>query len=213
VDLLLADWVFGYGSLIWNPEIDFEGAELGRVHGYHRAFCIASMHYRGTIDAPGVVLGLDRGGSCIGLAFRLHHASRRRAIEQLYEREMLGDVYVPTLAATTLADGRQVRALTFVANRASEAYNLLPEPELLRRLASCAGQRGPNREYAINTLHALQHHGVHDARMARLVHRLLATSHCVEGAATTGAAGGAEVSGGTEAGHPSDGAPCAQAPG
>lgn len=199
MDLLLADWVFGYGSLIWNPEIEFEGAELARVHGYHRAFCISSTHYRGTVEAPGVVLGLDRGGSCIGLAYRLHHAGRRRAIEQLYAREMLGDVYLPTLAATTLADGRQVRALTFVANRASEAYSLLSEPELLRRLASCAGQRGPNREYAINTLHALQHHGVHDARMTRLVHRLMATGHD---------AGSMDGTGGGQGG---DGSPCAQA--
>ncbi|HWS76069.1 MAG TPA: gamma-glutamylcyclotransferase [Quisquiliibacterium sp.] len=177
MNLLLADWVFGYGSLIWNPEIEFERAELARVHGYHRAFCISSTHYRGTVDAPGVVLGLDRGGSCVGLAFRLHHASRRRAIEHLYEREMLGDVYVPTLAATTLFDGRQVRALTFVANRASREYLPLAEVEILRRLASCAGRRGPNREYAINTLHALQQRGVHDARLARLVHQLLSAGH------------------------------------
>lgn len=177
MDLLLADWVFGYGSLIWNPEIDYERAELARVHGYHRAFCISSSHYRGTAQAPGVVLGLDRGGSCIGLAFRLHHTGRRRAIEHLYAREMLGDVYVPTLAATTLSDGRQVRALTFVANRASADYRLLPEAEILRRLAACAGRRGPNREYATNTLHALQKHGVHDARLARLVHQLMALPH------------------------------------
>lgn len=177
VELLLADWVFGYGSLIWNPEIDFERSELARVHGFHRAFCIGSTHYRGTFEAPGVVLGLDRGGSCIGLAFKLNHATRRRAIEALYAREMLGDVYVPTMAATTLHDGRQVRALTFVANRRSRFYHALPEHEVLRRLAHCAGQRGPNREYAIRTLHALQGHGVHDARLARLVHQLLATGH------------------------------------
>ncbi len=113
------DWVFGYGSLIWNPEIDYERAMLARAHGYHRAFCITSRHYRGTAEAPGVVLGLDRGGSCIGLAFRLHRDQRHRAIEHLYAREMLGDVYRPTLAAITLADGSQVRALTFVANRTS----------------------------------------------------------------------------------------------
>jgi cation transport protein ChaC len=194
VDLLLADWVFGYGSLIWNPEIDYERAVLARAHGYHRAFCISSSHYRGTAEAPGVVLGLDRGGSCIGLAFRLHHAGRRRAIEHLYAREMLGDVYVPTLAAITLAGGMQVRALTFVANRASADYRLLPEAEVLRRLACCAGQRGPNREYAVNTLHALQAHGVHDARLARLVHQLLARGH------GDGRVGGGVVSGDLGAG-------------
>lgn len=177
VDLLLADWVFGYGSLIWNPEIDYEHADLARVHGFHRAFCIESRHYRGTDQAPGVVLGLDRGGSCIGLAFKLNHATRRRAIEALYEREMLGNVYVPTMASTTLHDGRQVRALTFVANRRSSEYLALSEEQVVHRLANSIGQRGPNREYAIRTLHALQERGVHDARLARLVHQLLSTGH------------------------------------
>lgn len=176
-DMLITDWVFGYGSLIWNPEIDYEHAMLARAHGYHRAFCITSRHYRGTAEAPGVVLGLDRGGSCIGLAFRLHRDQRHRAIEHLYAREMLGDVYLPTLAAITLADGSQVRALTFVANRTSADYRLLPETEVLRRLATSAGQRGPNREYAVNTLSALQAHGVHDSRLARLVRQLHARGH------------------------------------
>jgi cation transport protein ChaC len=173
MDLLLADWVFGYGSLIWSPEIDYSRAELGRVHGYHRAFCIGSTHYRGTPEAPGVVLGLERGGSCVGMAYRLHHVSRRRAIERLYEREMTDHVYVPTLACVTLTSGRQVRALTFVANRASDAYVRLTEHEILARLGSCSGQRGANRDYAINTWRSLQEHGVHDARLTRLAHQLL----------------------------------------
>lgn len=171
--LMLADWVFGYGSLIWNPEIGFERAELGRVHGYHRSFCISSAHYRGTEEAPGVVLGLDRGGSCIGVAFKLHHATRRDSIAALYEREMLGNVYTPTLATVTLRDARQVRALTFVADRCSPSYLAAPEAEILRRLRECAGQRGANREYALNTWRALQDRGVHDARLARLAHQLL----------------------------------------
>jgi cation transport protein ChaC len=177
MELLLADWVFGYGSLIWNPEIGFQHAELGRVHGYHRAFCIRSTRYRGTPAAPGVVLGLERGGSCVGMAYRLHHAHRRRDIERLYDREMPNRVYVPTLAAVTLAGGRQVRALTFVANRASEAYVRLSEHEILERLQGCAGLRGRNRDYAINTWRSLHEHGVHDRRLARLAHQLIA-AHC-----------------------------------
>lgn len=171
--LLLADWVFGYGSLIWNPEIDFERAELARIHGFHRAFCIRSTHYRGTPEVPGVVLGLDRGGSCTGVAFQLHHAKRKAAIEHLYEREMLNGVYVPTLVATTLHTGQQIRALAFVANRKSDAYRRLTESEILERLSGCHGKRGANRDYAINTWHALQERGVHDARLARLAHQLL----------------------------------------
>ncbi len=174
MDLLLADWVFGYGSLIWNPEVDFNRSELGRVHGYHRAFCIRSTHYRGTPQAPGVVLGLERGGSCVGVAYRLRRETRRHSIERLYEREMLNQVYVPTLAAVTLVNGRQIRALTFVANRQSDAYQRLTEPEILSRLSGCCGNRGANRDYAINTHQSLQERGVHDARLARLVYQLIA---------------------------------------
>lgn len=174
VDLLFADWVFGYGSLIWNPEVDFNRSELGRVHGYHRAFCIRSTRYRGTPEQPGVVLGLERGGSCVGVAYRLRHDTRRHSIERLYEREMPNRVYVPTLAAVTLANGRQVRALTFVANRDSDAYQRLSEHEILTRLSGCCGQRGANRDYAVNTHQSLQDRGVHDARLARLVYQLRA---------------------------------------
>jgi cation transport protein ChaC len=172
VSLLLADWVFGYGSLIWNPEFEPLEAELARLHGWHRAFCIRSVRYRGDPEQPGVVLGLERGGSCVGVAMRLARASRRRTIERLYAREMLNDVYVPTLAPVTLRDGRQVRALAFVANRASEAWQRLEEAELLRRLARARGERGSNREYALNTWRALQARGVHDARLARLARQL-----------------------------------------
>ena len=173
MDLLLSDWVFGYGSLIWNPEIDFDRAELARVHGYHRAFCIRSTRFRGTPAAPGVVLGLDRGGSCVGVAMRLRHAKRRDSIARLYEREMLNRVYTPTLAGVTLRSGAQVRALAFVADRSNPGYERLTEADILERLRHCCGARGANRDYALNTFHALQERGVHDARLARLVHQLL----------------------------------------
>ena len=173
MELLLSDWVFGYGSLIWNPEVDYERAEQARVHGFHRAFCISSTRHRGTPQVPGVVLGLDRGGSCIGVAFRLRRATRRQSIEKLYDREMQNRVYLPKLVGTTLHDGRQIRALAFVADRSSKAYLRLTEAEILQRLSGCRGQRGHNRDYALNTWHALQERGVHDARLARLAHQLL----------------------------------------
>jgi cation transport protein ChaC len=170
--LLLADWVFAYGSLIWNPEFEPRESSLARVHGWHRAFCIRSTRYRGDASQPGVVLGLERGGSCVGVAMRLAHATRRRTIEALYAREMLNDVYVPRLAAVTLRNGRQLRALTFVANHASPAWERLREPELLHRLAHARGERGSNRDYAMNTWRALAARGVHDPRLARLAHQL-----------------------------------------
>ncbi|MFT3800655.1 MAG: gamma-glutamylcyclotransferase [Burkholderiaceae bacterium] len=162
------DWVFAYGSLIWNPEIDFDRAELVKVHGFHRAFCIRSIHHRGTPERPGVVLGLDRGGSCVGMAFRLRPETRAESIDILYEREMQYAVYIPTLVGAALADGTRIRALTFVANRANNAYQRLAEDEILQRMRCCAGQRGANVDYLINTWRSLQQHGVHDEMLARL---------------------------------------------
>ncbi|MGD9942991.1 MAG: gamma-glutamylcyclotransferase [Burkholderiaceae bacterium] len=170
------DWVFGYGSLIWNPEIEFDRAELARLRGYHRAFCVSSTRYRGTPEQPGVVLGLDRGGSCIGVAYRLPAASRRLSIARLYEREVpfpQQRIYHPAIVTVRCADGESVRALTFIANRQVATYQRLSDEEILCKLTGCYGQRGPNRDYALNTWRALEQHGVRDACLARIAQRLL----------------------------------------
>jgi cation transport protein ChaC len=172
----LPDWVFGYGSLIWDPGFDFHESGLAQVHGYHRAFCIRSTRYRGTPERPGIVLGLDRGGSCIGMAFRLRPESRRDAVDALYEREMTGGVYVARTLSTVLGDGRRVRALAFVANHASPSYQRLTDDEIVERLTSCCGQRGPNRDYAIRTWRSLAEHGVHCPHLGRVGSRLLAAA-------------------------------------
>ncbi len=169
---LHADWVFGYGSLIWNPDFEFAESSLARVHGYHRAFCIRSTVYRGTPEKPGIVLGLDRGGSVDGVAFKIAQGQHVHAIARLYAREMIQNIYTPKLLTTRLRDGRQVQALTFVANRENEAYLNLSEQEIVARLAGCKGARGPNCEYAINTYQSLNQLGVHDVRLARLVGHL-----------------------------------------
>ena len=187
MQLILADWVFGYGSLIWSPEFDHDEAQLARLHGFHRSFCVRSTRYRGTPEQPGVVLGLDRGGSCTGLAYRLRPATRQQAIEQLYEREMRNRVYTPSLVTVQLDGGLRIDALTFVANRESDAYQRLTEDELLRRLSACCGQRGANRDYLINTERSLAERGVRDAMLARLVQRLSAAS-ASSAASTTSAA-------------------------
>lgn len=167
-----SDWVFGYGSLIWHPEFDYTEQALARLHGFHRAFCIRSTRYRGTPQQPGVVLGLQPGGSCVGMAFRLARPTRRQSLERLYAREMLADVYRPTLVPVALANGRTEQALTFVANRVSEAYQRLSETDILHRLRHAGGDRGRNRDYAMNTHQALLALGVRDRRLARLA-RLL----------------------------------------
>lgn len=172
-----ADWVFGYGSLIWNPDFDFEQAHLARAWGYHRAFCVRSTRYRGTPERPGVVLGLDRGGSCIGVAYRLMPDSRTEAIERLFAREIPDPdtgIYLARQIAVELPDGTRVQALTFVADRGRHSYQRLSDAEVIERLHTCHGQRGPNRDYAINTWDALRQRGVHDARLLRYVRQLQA---------------------------------------
>lgn len=174
---VVAEWVFGYGSLVWNPEIDYECAEVARVHGYHRAFCVRSTRYRGTPAQPGLVLGLDRGGSCVGVAYRLTADTRAEAIRRLYDREIPDwheRVYLPVVVETRLAGGARVNALTFAADRDRPAYQRLDDDEILERLGCCAGQRGANRDYAINTWRALAARGVRDARLERIARRLLA---------------------------------------
>jgi cation transport protein ChaC len=165
------DWVFGYGSLIWNPEFEFDRADLARAHGYHRAFCIRSTRYRGTPEQPGLVLGLDRGGSCVGVAYRLPPASRKQAIELLFEREIpdpAARVYLPKIIEIRLRDASRVQALTFLADRSQPSYQRLDEAQIVQRLTGCHGQRGANRDYALSTWKALQAHGVHDVSLTRL---------------------------------------------
>ncbi len=171
------DWVFAYGSLIWSPEFDHDRAQPARLHGYHRAFCIASRHYRGTPESPGVVLGLDRGGSCRGVAFHLRGRNRADSLRRLHAREMLGGVYRPVLASLTLDDDQRVTALAFVADPASPDYLRANASEILRRLVHCAGSRGPNRDYALQTWRALEARGIHDRRLAILCRALERTGN------------------------------------
>ncbi len=173
---LHADWVFGYGSLIWNPEFEFTESSLAKVHGYHRAFCVRSTLYRGTPENPGVVLGLNQGGCVQGLAFKIAPNQHKTAIATLYAREMIQSIYEPKVLKARLPDGRYVRALTFVANRKVESYQELTECEIVARLAGCRGNRGPNIDYAINTYQSLKKLGVNDPSLARLVARLQTSS-------------------------------------
>jgi cation transport protein ChaC len=182
---LRAEWVFAYGSLIWHPDFEYVERHLVRIHGYHRAFCISSTRYRGTPEAPGVVLGLDRGGSCHGVVYRLRPGDEERVVEALYQREMPNLVYTPRMLPVRLPDGRQAEAITFVARRDHPGYLRISHDEILRRLSSCRGGRGHNREYAINTWHALREWGIEDAGLgiiARALERQGCAADDVDGA-------------------------------
>ena len=168
-------WVFGYGSLMWRP--GFEAVEVvpARVGGLHRALCILSWVHRGTREKPGLVLGLDRGGSCRGVAFHVTGAKRGPVMAYLRERELVTDVYKETWRQVALLDGsgRVVEAVTYVADRRHEQYaGHLPRERLLELVAGAMGKSGRNDEYVINTARHLRSVGIHDATLEWLAGQL-----------------------------------------
>ena len=164
-------YVFGYGSLLWRPGFAHAGAHPALLRGFHRRFCIWSRHYRGSPEAPGLVLGLDRGGACRGLAFRVAEREAGAVLDYLDARENIGDevVYRRRLLPVRLLDsGRTVRAITYVVDRATSHYCRPPAEEAARAIARGMGQAGPNRDYLLNTLSHLRAIGVRDAGLDRI---------------------------------------------
>ncbi|MDJ0947868.1 MAG: gamma-glutamylcyclotransferase [Alphaproteobacteria bacterium] len=164
-------WVFGYGSLMWDPGFDFLERQPALLRGYHRAFCLYSHHYRGTPERPGLVLGLDRGGSCRGMAYRVADALKDSVQEYLYAREMLHYVYDERMVPVALPD-RRVLAHTYVADRSHEQYARLTLEETARLIAQGCGERGKNRDYLENTVQHLDELGVADGPLHDLRDRV-----------------------------------------
>jgi len=165
-------WVFGYGSLIWKPEFDYQARQPAHIHGYHRRLCLRSVSYRGTHECPGIVAGLDRGGSCLGMAYRIGAADVPRVFSELWEREMFLGSYRPTWMRARLRNGRLVEALAFVVRR--DAFNYsgeLSEDELVGILLRACGSKGTSLEYLQRTVAALHEAGLRDPHLERLVHR------------------------------------------
>jgi cation transport protein ChaC len=166
-------WVFAYGSLIWRPGFEHAGSQPALLQGFHRRFCLWSHRYRGTPEAPGLVLGLDRGGACRGVAFRVPGAAAAAVLRYLDDRELPDGaelVYHRRVLPVRLAGaGGTVPAVTYVANRACRLYirGLTPE-QAAASIARGVGQMGANRDYLLNTLQHLEAMGVRDAGLARI---------------------------------------------
>lgn len=165
-------WVFGYGSLMWRPGFEYITEFPARLIGEHRALCVFSHHHRGTAERPGLVLGLDRGGTCQGTVFRVAENLRKPTLDYLREREQVTGVYREVLRSVWIeGDARErVPALAFVVDRSHPQYaGALTVEQQLHYVAHSHGISGPNRDYVIATVKALEARGCRDTQLHRLV--------------------------------------------
>lgn len=156
-------WVFGYGSLMWRPGFAHTETRRARLHGFRRSLCVTSVIYRGTSERPGLVLGLDRGGSCVGMAFRVPEALREEVLGYLRDRELVTSVYLERFLKVRLQDGETVAAVSYVVDRSHRQYaGALDEEQASRIVSGAVGQAGPNEEYVLNTITHLKALGIRD---------------------------------------------------
>src|SRR6476660_981240 len=168
-------WVFGYGSLIWRPGLEFEERVPARLVGEHRALCVYSFVHRGPPEKPGLVLGLDRGGACRGIAFRIAEQNRAATVAYLREREQVTSVYREVMRSVWLENGarQRVSALAYVVDRGHVQYaGRLSLTEQLRHVLQGHGQSGPNREYVLSTVKAIEAEGFRDSQLHQLASML-----------------------------------------
>lgn len=165
-------WIFAYGSLMWNPEFDYEEAHIAQACGYHRRFCLKCDYYRGSPENQGLVLGLDRGGSCRGIAYKVSEKNMRKTLETLWKREMRApDAYVAKKIPVALSGTtkERVMACVFVSNPNSTYYFSERCPsKTAARIASAKGVRGSNLEYLERTVYQLQKNSIKDTALEKL---------------------------------------------
>jgi cation transport protein ChaC len=168
-------WLFAYGSLMWNPDFDYLDAVPARLSGYHRRFCLYSYIYRGSREAPGLVLGLDRGGSCWGLAFRIAAAQIEAVLRVVDARELVYDVYRRRRLPIQLGMGEggvRPLAYAYVVNRTSEHYTgRLPHARVIELIRQGNGQRGSCLDYLRNTVAHLEELGLPDRHLSALLRK------------------------------------------
>ena len=161
-------WIFGYGSLVWNPLFHFVEKRVVTTHGYHRSFCLWSRINRGTPDRPGLVLGLDRGGRCRGVAYRVAPDQVENELRLIWRREMMLGAYVPRWLKVNDGETR-FRAIAFTIKRDMPAYaGRMPPAAIALTLLNSRGKAGPGIDYLLRTVEALQAHGIDDSRMQEL---------------------------------------------
>lgn len=185
-------WVFGYGSLMWRPDFRYVERHQADLQGYRRRFCIRSVHYRGTEEAPGLVLGLDydAGAACRGVAFRVAEEDADEALAYLRKRELISGVYLEVIRPVHFTDdpdkGHSAEAVTFIVNRDNGQYaGELPVETQAEIISRAVGPAGPNCVYLHNTVAHLNEMGVRDQELEEL-DALVRARDC-RGRAVTGA--------------------------
>lgn len=162
-------WVFGYGSLIWRPGFAHVETRRARLHGFRRALCVYSWVHRGTRERPGLVLGLDRGGSCVGLSFRVPGELAAEVTAYLRERELVTNVYLERRLPVRLDGGGIVEALCFIVDRRHPQYaGALEVAEAAAIVSGAVGQSGANEAYLASTVAHLKGLGIRDHWLERV---------------------------------------------
>ncbi|PIB25831.1 gamma-glutamylcyclotransferase [Amylibacter kogurei] len=167
-------WVFGYGSLIWNPGFKVATQKIATLDGYMRSFCMRSIHHRGTQDHNGLVLALDEqdGAHCQGVAFNVAREHADQTITYLRERELISSAYVEKILPIKFQEGGEVLALTYVIDPHHVQYCHLELEEQAQMISTAVGGRGPNTEYLYNTTDCLNALGLHDPELDWLTQRV-----------------------------------------
>lgn len=167
-------WVFGYGSLVWQPEFTYVDKSIARLTGYSRSFCMRSVHHRGTADKNGLVLALDHdpAGFCDGVAFKVAASEADRTLDSLRERELISSAYYETTLPVALKRGDDVSAYCYVIDPDHVQYCSLELEEQAQIIATAVGGRGPNTEYLYNTAAHLTELGISDDDLDWLVARV-----------------------------------------
>ena len=167
-------WIFAYGSLLWDP--GFTPAEQcrARLEGWHRSFSMRSIHYRGTVERPGLVLALDQraGAVCDGIAMRVEPAQEAEVLAMLRARELISDAYLERHLCVCAEDGRALNVVTYVIDPQGPQYCDLPLEDQAQIIARACGARGPNIDYLRNTEAHLRAMGVRDPDLAWLIARV-----------------------------------------
>ena len=163
-------WVFAYGSLIWNPAMEFVQRRFARLHGWHRSFCLSTKAGRGSPELPGLVLGLDRGGACAGAAFLIAEETLETELTLLWKREMLAGSYTPRWVRVRDSSGVPFgHAIAFTINRQAAQYaGTLTQDELVHRLSRATGSLGSSADYLFKTREGLRILGIVDRRIEHL---------------------------------------------